>query len=108
MLRFVTTMMLPHHVPLSNTRLKLAKFARTCDRYAVADRPAAALASALLHDLSHCSPRHANKNTGKLSHARWLMTANRILQLYMSTREPSEKFKEIARFIIKVYAVVLY
>ncbi|GBN11454.1 hypothetical protein AVEN_222266-1 [Araneus ventricosus] len=34
------------------TRLKLATFARTCDRYGVADRPAAALASALLYDLS--------------------------------------------------------
>ncbi|GBL94728.1 hypothetical protein AVEN_244716-1 [Araneus ventricosus] len=34
------------------TRLKLATFARSCDRYGVAYRPDAALASALLHDLS--------------------------------------------------------
>ncbi|GBL92941.1 hypothetical protein AVEN_54593-1 [Araneus ventricosus] len=48
------------------TRLKLSTFARTCDRYAVVDRPAAALASTLLQDLSHCSPSFANKNSGKL------------------------------------------
>ncbi|GBM00736.1 hypothetical protein AVEN_150904-1 [Araneus ventricosus] len=37
-------------------RLKLATFARTYDKYGLADPPAAALASALLHDLSYCSP----------------------------------------------------
>ncbi|GBN08420.1 hypothetical protein AVEN_84244-1 [Araneus ventricosus] len=37
------------------TRLKRATSARTYGRYAVADLPAAALASALLHVLSHCS-----------------------------------------------------
>lgn len=36
----------------SQTRLKLATFARTCDRYGITDRPAAALASALIHDLN--------------------------------------------------------
>ncbi|GBN28172.1 hypothetical protein AVEN_192375-1 [Araneus ventricosus] len=84
--------------------IRLGILVRTCDRYAVADRPAAATASALLHDLSHCSPSLANINPGKLTHARWLATANRLLRFYISTREPSEKFKEIAGFIIKVYA----
>ncbi|GBM29790.1 hypothetical protein AVEN_238860-1 [Araneus ventricosus] len=54
--------------------------------------------------ISHCSPNLANKNPGKWSHARWITTANRLLRLYKSTREPFEKFKEIARFIIKDYA----
>ncbi|GBM99911.1 hypothetical protein AVEN_169224-1 [Araneus ventricosus] len=50
-------------------RLKLTTFVKTCNKYAVADRPTATLASPLLHDLGHCSPSLANKNPGKLSHA---------------------------------------
>lgn len=46
----------------------------------------------------------ATRNPGKLSHARWLTTANRVLRLYVSTTNPSEDLREIARFIIKVYA----
>ncbi|GBN25981.1 hypothetical protein AVEN_76324-1 [Araneus ventricosus] len=51
----------------------------------------------------HFSPNLANKNPGKLSYARWLTTAKRLLRLYKSTREPPQKFKEISMFIIKVY-----
>lgn len=46
----------------------------------------------------------ATRNPGKLSHARWLTTANRILRLYVSTTNPSANLIEIATFIIKVYA----
>lgn len=46
----------------------------------------------------------AFKNPGKLSHARWLTTANRIVRLYISTPTPSENLVKIATFIIKVYA----
>lgn len=46
----------------------------------------------------------ASKNPGKLSHARWLTTANRILRLYVSIPAPSENLVEIATFINKVYA----
>ncbi|GBN11797.1 hypothetical protein AVEN_47105-1, partial [Araneus ventricosus] len=51
-----------------------------------------------------CQPSLANETPGKLSHARWLTCANRLLRLYVSTRDPSEKYKEIARFTIKLYA----
>ncbi|GBM52528.1 hypothetical protein AVEN_230560-1 [Araneus ventricosus] len=108
MLKFVTKVKLLltkySMIYQSQNKAKARNICRTCDRYAVADRPAVALASALLHDLSHSSTSLANKNPGKLSHVRWLTTANRLLRLYISIREPSEKFKEISRFIMKVYS----
>lgn len=45
-----------------------------------------------------------NKSPGKLSHARWITRANRILRLYVSTEEPSENLKTLATFVVKVYA----
>lgn len=44
------------------------------------------------------------KSPGKLSHARWLTTANRILRLYVSTSSPSSELQMLATFIVKVYA----
>uniref|UniRef100_A0A8D9BH13 Uncharacterized protein n=1 Tax=Cacopsylla melanoneura TaxID=428564 RepID=A0A8D9BH13_9HEMI len=46
----------------------------------------------------------ANRSPGKMAHSRWLTTANRILQLYVSTNNPSEGLKLLAQFVIKVYA----
>lgn len=46
----------------------------------------------------------ATRNPGKLSHARWLTTANRVLRFYVSTTNPSENLREISTFVIKVYA----
>ncbi|KAL4720726.1 hypothetical protein ACJJTC_009565, partial [Scirpophaga incertulas] len=45
-----------------------------------------------------------NRSPGKLSHARWLTRANRILRLYVGTDEPSENLKILATFVVKVYA----
>uniref|UniRef100_A0A8D8VVF7 Uncharacterized protein n=1 Tax=Cacopsylla melanoneura TaxID=428564 RepID=A0A8D8VVF7_9HEMI len=39
-----------------------------------------------------------------MAHSRWLTTANRILRLYVSTNNPSEGLKLLARFVIKVCA----
>lgn len=47
----------------------------------------------------------ALKSPGKMSHARWLTTANRVLRLYVATKEPSENLQILAEFIVKVYAV---
>ena len=45
-----------------------------------------------------------NRSPGKLSHARWLTTANIILRLYVATTTPTQTLKELATFIVKVYA----
>ena len=37
-----------------------------------------------------CSPDLAHRNPGKISHSRWLTTANRLLSLYISEPSPSE------------------
>ena len=50
----------------------------------------------------------ASRSPGKLSHARWLTLANRLLRTYISTTKPSESLKELATFIIKVYAPVWF
>ena len=47
----------------------------------------------------------ALKAPGKMSHSRWLTTANRVLRLYVATKEPSQNLKILTEFIIKVYAV---
>lgn len=44
------------------------------------------------------------KSPGKLSHARWLTTANRILRLYISTDSPCETLQKLTEFIVEVYA----
>lgn len=51
-----------------------------------------------------CDDRLANKSPGKMSHARWLTTANRVLRLYIATSDPSEELKMLTRFIVRVYA----
>ena len=50
-------------------------------------------------ELVHCGP-------GKMSHARWLTTANRLLRLYAGTPDPTENLITLAEFILKVYALV--
>lgn len=50
------------------------------------------------------SPNLANKDPGKLAHSRWLTCANRILRLYIGTAKPTNNLKELATFIMKVYA----
>lgn len=45
-----------------------------------------------------------NKSPGKMSHARWLIRANRILRLYVSIEVPSENLTILATYIVKVYA----
>lgn len=52
----------------------------------------------------NCSNDLARRDPGKLNHSRWLTTANRILRLYVATTSPSAELKEMAMFIVKVYA----
>lgn len=51
-----------------------------------------------------CSVELLNRNPGKVSHARWLTLANRILRLYISSESPCENLKDLTHYIIKVYS----
>ena len=44
------------------------------------------------------------RNPGNLNHSRWLTTGNRILRLYVATKNPSTNLVTLATFIMKVYA----
>lgn len=50
-----------------------------------------------------CTPDLAARNPGKLSHSRWLTTANSILRLYVSKDKPSENQKTLPTDVMKVY-----
>lgn len=51
-----------------------------------------------------CSLSLAYREPGKLSHARWLTTANRVLRLYVSTENPSTALTNLVDFVLNVYA----
>ena len=55
-----------------------------------------------------CSDDLSNRSPSKMSHARWLTKANRILRLYISTSNPSNKLKLLAEYCVKVYAQVRF
>lgn len=55
-----------------------------------------------------CSPDLSNRSPGKMSHARWLTKANRILRLYVSTEIPTNELKQLATFVVKVYAPIWF
>ena len=44
------------------------------------------------------------RDPGKISHSRWLTSANRILRLYVSTINPSLDLKILTKYVIKVYS----
>jgi hypothetical protein len=43
-----------------------------------------------------------------MAHSRWLTTANRILRLYISTKNPVQTLQLLAKFIVQVYAPVWF
>lgn len=51
-----------------------------------------------------CSVGLANRSPGKVHHARWLTTANRLLRLYVSTSDPSENLRCLVHYVMNVYA----
>lgn len=51
-----------------------------------------------------CPTGFEDKNPGKLSHARWVTNANRILRLYIAPNSPSDTLQELSKFVVKVYA----
>lgn len=54
------------------------------------------------------TPNLAKRDPGKMSHARWLTTANRVLRLYVATKNPSANLAILTEFILKVYAPVWF
>lgn len=55
-----------------------------------------------------CPEDLAYKNPGPIVHSRWLTTANRLLRLYIATKQPNKKLRNLVSFIIKVYAPVWF
>lgn len=45
---------------------------------------------------------------GPLNHARWLTLAIRILRLYVSTARPTSQLKDVAEFVVLVYAPIWF
>ncbi|GBL75383.1 hypothetical protein AVEN_194578-1 [Araneus ventricosus] len=58
--------------------------------------------------LGHCPEDLANRDSGPLSHFRWLTAVNRVLRLYLSSKDPSGNLKEIVGFILKFYMPVWF
>ncbi|KAH9628577.1 hypothetical protein HF086_010311 [Spodoptera exigua] len=54
------------------------------------------------------SPDLSNRSPGKMSHARWLTKANRILRLYVATEIPTNELKQLAVFVVKVYSPIWF
>ena len=50
----------------------------------------------------------AKKSPGKIGYARWLTTANRILRVYISNRNPSDNLISITKYIVHVYACMWF
>lgn len=50
-----------------------------------------------------CSEDLASKSPGKLSHARWLTRANRILRTYIAFENPSYELRVLVIFVMRVY-----
>ena len=44
------------------------------------------------------------RSPGALHYARWLTRANRILRLYDSSLNPSDKLKDLVKIVMQLYA----
>lgn len=51
----------------------------------------------------NCAESLLSRSPGKLSHARWLIAANRIMRLYIGTENPSHNLVTLANFVGRVY-----
>ncbi|CAG9834556.1 unnamed protein product [Diabrotica balteata] len=49
-------------------------------------------------------PGFGDRSPGKLNHARWVTTANRVLRLYIASSSPSDQLKDLAKYVALVYA----
>ncbi|GBM91708.1 hypothetical protein AVEN_14913-1 [Araneus ventricosus] len=51
-----------------------------------------------------CSSSVTDNSPGKLSHVRWLTSANRLLRLYIGTSNPSQNLIILVKYVMLVYA----
>jgi len=51
----------------------------------------------------NCSEDLSVRESGVISHSRWLTTANRVLRLYLSLETPTEEHKILVSFLLKSY-----
>ncbi|CAF4921707.1 unnamed protein product [Pieris macdunnoughi] len=49
----------------------------------------------------NCDENLAMRSPGKICHSRWMTTANSILRLYISTKNPTEKQMTVTEFVLK-------
>ena len=48
------------------------------------------------------------RNPGAINHSRWLTTGNRILRLFVGSEEPSHELITLAKFVMRVYALMWF
>ncbi|PZC78138.1 hypothetical protein B5X24_HaOG202589 [Helicoverpa armigera] len=75
----------------------LSKIKLSSDQQYLYDMCVAVSTGSVSYDLAKRFP-------GKMSHARWLTTANRILRLYVSTEQPTNELMLMANYICKTYS----
>lgn len=51
-----------------------------------------------------CDTSISNRNPGKLAHSRWVTTANRLLRLYVTSKNSLPSLKTLTEYIMNVYA----
>jgi hypothetical protein len=52
----------------------------------------------------NCSIDLATRDPGRISHSRWVTTANRLLRLYISTENPTDELVTLVTYVMRVYA----
>jgi len=52
----------------------------------------------------YCPQALSKREPGVLNYSRWLITANRLLRLYVCTEDPSEGLKALAHYVVNAYA----
>lgn len=52
----------------------------------------------------NCPQRLAERKPGKMNLSRWNNTASRILRLYIATKKPTKTLRQLAEYVVKVYA----
>jgi hypothetical protein len=87
--------------PVAFEKIEVDEIAIVCDDLSTDQKYIFEVHQAISHGT--CSQDLARRNPGKMSHSRWLTTANRILRLYIGTENPTENLKTIVNYIVKVY-----
>ncbi|GBM43168.1 hypothetical protein AVEN_128493-1 [Araneus ventricosus] len=55
-----------------------------------------------------CAPDLAVRDSGPLSHSRWMTCAIRVLRLFISQTSPTSELKMVVNYIVKTYSPVWF